>query len=125
MIRKKRKLTDEQRAAAAERLKKARENRKPSKNLSVHPDIRDMDINHPLHPTNVKKWLKANKEIKVELKKQLKVKYDRVINDKYNRVDCYIQNMEQYLRTGIWLDLFYGEQQEKKMYPIGYTRVRS
>ena len=30
-------------------------------------------------------------------------------------MDTYVQNMEAYIRNGIWLDLFYGENQENKI----------
>jgi hypothetical protein len=35
--------------------------------------------------------------------------------DRFCIVDTYIQNMEYYVRNGVWLDLFYGEQQENKI----------
>ena len=55
------------------------------------------------------------KEEKARLKKILRTSNDRHVNNRYNIVDCYLQNLEYYVRNGIWLDLFYGENQENKM----------
>ena len=30
-------------------------------------------------------------------------------------LDTYVTNMERYLRTGVWMDLFYGENQEHRV----------
>ena len=62
-IRKRRKpMTKEQRAAAAERLAKARAAKGASKNLSINENIRNLEDDHPISPAKVKKWLKTNKE---------------------------------------------------------------
>ena len=37
------------------------------------------------------------------------------MNRRFQIVDTYVQNMEAYVRSGVWLDLFYGENQENKM----------
>ena len=67
-IRKPRKpMTDEQRQAAAERLKKAREARaKKNPNYGksgLHPSLHDMDEEHDLHPDKVKEWIKIQKDL--------------------------------------------------------------
>ena len=35
--------------------------------------------------------------------------------DLFNRTETYVANMESYLRGGVWLDLFFGPNQEKKI----------
>ena len=61
--RKKRKLSEEQKAVLVERMKKAREARGPAKNLSIHESIRDLPIDHALNASKVKDWLKYQKDV--------------------------------------------------------------
>ena len=110
-------LTEEQKAERRERLKKAREAKAPPKYVSIAPNVRDLKDDHPLCLKNVRNWIKINKDERARLKKILRSSKDRHVNNRYNIVDCYVQNMEQYLRSGLWLDLFYGENQE---FNIGY-----
>ena len=113
-VRKRRKpMTKEQRAAAAERLAKARAAKGESKNLSLHKDIRNLEEDHPISPTKVKKWLKSNKEALAAAKKDAKT--DKKANARVGQLETYVTNMERYLRTGVWLDLFYGENQEHRV----------
>ena len=106
-------MTREQRAAAAERLAKARAAKGESKNLSLHKDIRNLEEDHPISPVKVKKWLKSNKEALAAAKKDAKT--DKKANARVGQLETYVTNMERYLRTGVWLDLFYGENQEHKV----------
>ena len=106
-------MTKEQRAAAAERLAKARAAKGESKNLSLHKDIRNLEEDHPISPTKVKKWLKSNKEALAAAKKDAKT--DKKANARVGQLETYVTNMERYLRTGVWLDLCYGENQEHKV----------
>tara|TARA_Y100000114_G_C11757124_1_gene327481 strand:+ start:238 stop:720 length:483 start_codon:yes stop_codon:yes gene_type:complete len=113
-VRKRRKpMTKEQRAAAAERLAKARAAKGESKNLSLHKDIRNLEEDHPISPIKVKRWLKSNKEALAAAKKDAKT--DKKANARVGQLETYVTNMERYLRTGVWLDLFYGENQEHKV----------
>ena len=110
-------LTEEQKAERRERLKKARESKAPPKYVSIAPSVRELKDDHPLCLKNVRDWIKINKDERARLKKVLRKSNDRHVINRYNIVDCYVQNMEQYLRSGLWLDLFYGENQE---FNIGY-----
>jgi hypothetical protein len=113
-IRKRRKpMTKEQRAAAAERLAKARAAKGASKNLSLHQSIREMPDDHPISPAKVKKWLKVNKEALSAAKKD--ARSNKKLLGRVGILDTYVTNMERYLRTGVWMDLFYGENQEHRI----------
>jgi hypothetical protein len=113
-------MSKEQRAAAAERLAKARAAKGESKNLSLHKDIRDLKDDHAISPAKVKKWLKTNKEALAAARKDAKT--DKKALGRVGVLDTYVHNMERYLRTGIWLDLFYGENQEHR---VKYRSVAS
>ena len=117
-VRKKRKpMTPEQRQAAAERLAKAREKRlkdNPSKNLSLHKSLRDLPDDHNLHPKKVREWIKVQKDLRSSYSKQVRKNVKGALAQFYVH-DGYIKNMENYLRNGEWMDLYYGEHQEKKI----------
>jgi hypothetical protein len=118
-VRKKRKpMTDEQKAAAAERLEKARQVRaekNPDYGQSgIHESLRDLPDDAPVNPKKVKQWIKTQKELASAERKAhksgVKGAYARMLNH-----EGYVKHMKTYLRTGDWVDLFYGEHQEKKI----------
>ena len=116
MVKRRRKpLTEEQKNERRERLAKARASKAPPKYVSVDPAVRELPDDHPISLKKVREWIKSNKEEKARLKKILRTSNDRHVNNRFNIVDCYLQNMEYYIRNGVWLDLFYGENQENKM----------
>ena len=117
--RKKRKpMSEEQRAAAAKRLEKAREKRAEKNpdygHSGIHPTLRDLPDEHNAHPKKVKQWIKTQKELasaeRAGVKQGIKGAVARLANH-----EGYIRNMQRYLRDGDWVDNFYGEHQEKKM----------
>lgn len=113
-------MTDEQKAAAVERLKLARAARGPVKNSSVHEDIRDLPDDHPLNPTTVKEWIKEHKK-ELGALKSMKTSNDWQERFKYQVKAIYLQNMESYLRGGVWLDARWGKNAEFKMNTICYA----
>ena len=117
-VRKKRKpMTDEQKAAAAERLEKARQARaekNPDYGQSgIHESLRDLPDDYPINPKKVKQWIKTQKELasaeRRAHKAGVKGAYARM-----NDHEGYVKHMKTYLRTGDWVDSFYGEHQEHK-----------
>ena len=60
-------MSEEQRVAAAARLEKAREKRKakdPDYGMSgIHESLRNLPNEHPLHPDKVKQWIKSQKDL--------------------------------------------------------------
>ena len=113
-VRKKRKMTEEQKEAARQRLAAARANRGPSTNKLIPEDVRNLPDEHPLSLKNVRQWLKENKLLLSSISgyKNSKESKER---DLFNRTETYVANMESYLRGGVWLDLFFGPNQEKKI----------
>jgi hypothetical protein len=111
---KKRKLTQEQKAAAAERLAKARANRAPSELKSVHPVVRDLPEDHDLSYKNVKAWIKTTQAKIATAKSEVKAG-NKEANAKKIKLETYLSNLQSYIRTGVWVDLFWGEHMEHKM----------
>lgn len=103
-------MSNEQREAAAARLAKARE-KKHAENKSVHESLKNLPDDHPRSFKKVKKWIANQKIIKSEWSKKVR-KNEKGAKAGFLIADTYIKNMEHYLRTGDWIDLFYGEHQE-------------
>ena len=113
-------MTEEQRQAAAERLEKARKAR-AAKNpnygqSSIHESLRDLPDDAPINPKKVKKWIKTQKELASAERRNEKSGVKGATGRRSSH-EAYVRNMQKYLRDGDWVDLFYGEHQEKK---IGY-----
>tara|TARA_B100000700_G_scaffold326843_1_gene439626 strand:+ start:1225 stop:1782 length:558 start_codon:yes stop_codon:yes gene_type:complete len=114
MAKKRKPLSEKQKEERRARLAKARANRAPTEYKSVHEAV-PRDDRHPWNVKNIKKWIKTNRDELSSLKKQLRTKYDRQMNDRFNIIDCYVQNLETYLRTGIYQDFRYGENMEGRV----------
>ena len=110
-------MTAEQKAAAAERLAKAREKRlreNPPEYKSIHPDVLAKGDDHAWSHKNVKQWIKTQKELLSVEKRNARANMKGALA-RATQHEGYIRNMETYLRTGVWLDLFWGEHQNKRV----------
>ena len=118
-VRKPRKpMSEEQKVAASERLKKAREARK-EKNpdygmTNVHESLRDLPDDHQLHPDKVKLWIKTQKDLLRSARANIRVK-SKGAEAEVASHEGYIRACQKYLRDGDWVDDFYGEYQEKRI----------
>ena len=106
-----RKLTQQQKEAAAARLAAARAKKGEPKYSQYNQKVVNLHDDHKLSFKKVRSWIKTNKEKLPLLKKAVRLK-ERGSIAKLAIVEGYISNMESYLRNGLWLDLFYGEDQE-------------
>ena len=116
MVRRRR-MSAEARKAAGERLAKARAERakkNPPKLSHIHPDVLAKGDDHPLCYKNVKAWLVYNKALLPGLKKYVRSNAKGALAELLN-IEGYIRNLNTYLRTGVYLDLFYGADQDKKI----------
>ena len=120
-IRKPRKpMSDEQRKASGERLVKARAAKAPTANSSVNEDVRKLDENDAFSEKNVKQWLDHQKE-NLSVYRPYKDSKDPIERNKLFSTQAYVANLENYLRTGIYSDLFYGMNGTNK---VSYVSVR-
>lgn len=113
-IRKKRVMSAEQRQAAADRLRKAREAKGPSTNSQYHKDVVALADSDPLSLVKVKSWIKKAQE-ELEAMKGWDRSSDPKQRASYIDCDTYLYNMKQYLQYGIWLDFRFGENREFTM----------
>ena len=114
-MKKKRKMTEEQRAAAVERLAKAREKRMAGKKpANVNEDVLNLPDGHQLRHENVKEWIAYNKDHlkSIKLYKNSKDAKERA---EYINTQTYIKNLETWLRTGVYLDHRWGKTGNQTM----------
>ena len=112
--RKTRVMTEEQKAAAVERLAKARASKGPSQNKMIDEHVRNLPDDNPLSLVNVRSWIKDNKEMLQSIK-SFKVSKDSKERAKYIQIETYVSNLDAYLRSGVYLDFFYGSQMQNKI----------
>lgn len=113
-------MTEEQRKAAGERLRIAREKRGHDGSASVHYAIRDLEDDHPLHWKKVKDWIK-DIAVEIKSKKNLRDSKDAKQRSEYNILVTYLSNLKRYLDSGVYHDVRYGRHREGKMNRIVYT----
>lgn len=108
-------MTEEQRLAAAERLRKAREKRmkeNPPEYKNVHPSVLRRSEADPLNFLAVKDWIAINK-IKLSEAKKKQRKGEKGAENLVSSISGYISIMENYLKTGDWYGLFCGENEDQ------------
>ena len=99
-----------------ERMAKARAAKKPAAYKNIHPDVKGLPDDSTLSLKNVKDWQKHNKErvsdLKYKIRRMDKGK-DKVLLERevVNRT-VYLANINTYLDTSTWCDLFYGKDQQ-------------
>ena len=101
-----------------DKMAKVRAAKKPPAYKNIHEDVKDLTDENILSVKNVKEWEKHNKErvkdLKYKIRRMDKGK-DRILFEREveNR-SVYLANIVRYFDTSIWLDLFYGKDQEHK-----------
>ena len=116
-VRKKRKpMTEEQKAAAAERLEKARAVRAakiPDYGMTgIHESLRDLPDDYPITPKKVKQWIKTQKEL-ASMERRNEKKNVKGATARKTSHEAYVRNLQKYLKDGDYVDMFYGEHQDK------------
>ena len=111
-------MTEEQRAAASERLAKAREVRaekNPDYGMAgIHKSLQNLPDDHQLHPNKVKVWIKTQKGLAASERAAVRQKVKGAEASLASH-EGYVRNMQTYLRNGDWVDMFYGEHQQGKI----------
>ena len=112
-----RKMTEEQRVAAANRLREAREKRlreNPPKYANIHPDVLAKPDDHPLSRKKVVSWIKTQKSLASAERQAVRKNIKGAMAKMYSH-QGYIRHCEYYLKHGDWIDDCYGEYQEKRV----------
>ena len=112
-IRKKRKLTDEQKAVLVERITKAREAKKPAAQLSIHETVRNLPDDDIFSAKNIRAWIKNAKD-KLAGMRSWRNSKEKGEMAAYLAQQGYVHNLQAYLRDGVYRDLYYGEERQFK-----------
>jgi len=121
-VKRTRKITEEQREALRERMKLMRAKRAPSEYKNVSKMVMSLPDDDTYSFKNIKAWIKHNKEMVAALNGQAR---SRSATDKERRTSeisaaskkAYIRYMEYYLKTGDWISMFSGQDEEHKVVP--------
>ena len=101
-----------------DKMAKVRAAKNPPAYKNIHEDVKDLPDDKTLSVKNVKEWEKHNKERVKELKYRIrrmdKGKEKSLLERELGNREVYIMNIARYLDTSVWLDLFYGKDQEHK-----------
>lgn len=123
-VRKPRKpMTAEQKAAATERLRLAREKRakdNPPEYKNIHPTVLALDKDDPLSMDRVKDWIKTQRVIISEERKNVRNGV-KGAEQKLARAEGYARQMQRYLEDSVWSDAFYGENGTLRMNQVCTT----
>ena len=107
-------MTLEQRKAAGERLRLAREKRGKPQYKNVAKSVLALPDDHYLSYKSVKKWIKTQQEV-VRSEKRNMIKNVKGATAKYYAAQGYINQMNHYIQHGDWCNDFYGEHEEKRI----------
>ena len=108
-------MSEEQRAAAAANLAKARAAKKPAAYKSIAANVVALDDDHGLSLVNVKRYIKATTEKMAALRRGIQTN-ERGAIAKYESARVYKNHCQTYLREGVWSLDFYGENEEKPVF---------
>ena len=101
-----------------DKMAKVRAAKKPPAYKNIHEDVKALPDDHTLSVKNVKEWEKHNKErvkeLKYKIRRMDKGKDKTLLERELGNREVFLMNIARYLETSIWLDLFYGKDQEHK-----------
>ena len=110
-----------------DKMAKVRAAKKPPAYKNIHEDIKALPDDNTLSVKNVKEWEKHNKDrvkdLKYKIRRMDKSKEKTILEREVENRSVYLANIARYFDTSIWLDLFYGKDQEHKVTyrPIAYA----
>ena len=101
-----------------DKMAKVRAAKKPPSYKNIHEDVKALPDDNTLSVKNVKVWEKHNKErvneLKYKIRRMDKSKEKALLEREVENRSVYLANIARYFDTSVWLDLFYGKDQEHK-----------
>ena len=104
------------------RMEKLRAKRKPPKLTNVHHTVKTLPDDNTLSYVSVKKWISAQESIVKTARvteRSLKSEVSQKDKDQAMRTrmgaQSYIRAIKQYIATGDWTSMYYGEFEDKLM----------
>lgn len=109
-----RKMTEEQKQEAGDRLAKARALKNPPQYKNIHPSILELDDNNPLSMMSIKGWIKNQREL-LKTERYNHRKGDKHALAKLNNIQGYIRQLQYYLENGDYVALRSGAEEQHKV----------
>ena len=101
-----------------DKMAKVRAAKKPPAYKNIHEDVKALPEDNTLSVKNVKEWEKHNKdrvkELKYRIRRMDKGKDKNLLERELFNRETFLSNITRYFDTSVWLDLFYGKDQEHK-----------
>ena len=121
-IKRTRKISEEQREVLRKRMLEMRKKRKPAEYKNISKVVLALPDDDTYSFQNVKEWITYNKAVISGLNSQIR---GRGVGEKEKRMaeidmasrKAYIRYCEHYLRTGDWIGMFSGQDEEHKVVP--------
>ena len=113
---------DLKKEAVRQRMAKLRAMRKPPKLANVHHTVKSLPDDNTLSYVSVKKWISTQESIVKTARvteRSLKSEVSQKDKDQAMRTrmgaQSYIRAIKQYIATGDWTSMYYGEFEDKLM----------
>ena len=121
-IKKKRKLSEEAREKLRVRLATMRAKKKPADYKNVAKSVLALPDDDKYSFKNVKKWIKHSKDLVSEYNKIVRSRVSssqekQKVSTMAEHKKAYIRYMELYLKSGDWVSMFSGEDENQKVIP--------
>ena len=113
---------DLKKEAVRQKMAKLRAMRKPPKLANVHQTVKSLSESNTLSYVNVRSWIKTQESIVKTARiteRSIKSEVSQKDKDKAMRTrmgaQSYIRSIKNYIQTGDWSSMYYGEFEEKLM----------
>ena len=113
---------DLKKEAVRQKMAKLRAMRKPPKLANVHQTVKSLPESNTLSYVNVRSWIKTQESIVKTARiteRSIKSEVSQKDKDKAMRTrmgaQSYIRSIKNYITTGDWSSMYYGEFEEKLM----------
>ena len=119
-VKRTRNITEEQREALRQRMNEMRKKRKPAEYKNIHKSVLALPDEDKYSFKNVKEWIKESKELAAQYNKQAKSSRNSPMDRQQaftlaTDKKAYIRMCEHYLKTGDWIAMFSGKNEEHKV----------
>ena len=119
-LKKKRKLSEEHKEKLRARLAEMRAKRKPAEYKNIHPTVLALPEEDEYSMKNVKEWIKESREKVSAYNKSARSSKNspsdrQIASNLADNKRAYIRMCEHYLKTGDWIAMYSGKNEEHKV----------